>query len=102
MGTKTVSQPAGGPQPADRRREPVRVGPKTVKRLVILIASFSLVGVGGYLAWSFQVTNMSRGVIAKAAIAEEKGNAGSAAGFVEAEELYREYLEIDPDDQEVQ
>jgi cellulose synthase operon protein C len=72
------------------------MGNKTVKRLAILIGVIALVGGGGYFLWAFQVERKAHGVTAKADRAEKDGNYG------EAEQLYREYLAVRPDDIAVQ
>jgi predicted Zn-dependent protease len=65
---------------------------KTIKHLAILIVVFGAVGGGGYLLWQFQVGRMARDVVVRAAQAGEKKD------FATAEQLYREYLAVLPDD----
>ena len=72
------------------------MGTKTVKRLAILIGVIALIGGGGYLLWWVQVAKMAQGVLARAGDAEQKGD------YAKAADLYREHLEVVPDDVEVQ
>jgi tetratricopeptide (TPR) repeat protein len=68
---------------------------KTVKRLAILIAVLSLIGGTGFIGWKYQIERMSRDRLEKAKRAEEAGN------FVEAENLYRQYRGVIPENVEV-
>jgi tetratricopeptide (TPR) repeat protein/Flp pilus assembly protein TadD len=69
---------------------------KIFKRLMVLIAAVSLIGVAGYFIWSIQVDKMARSVVARAERAEEKKNYG------EAVDLYQQHLMVVPDDVDVQ
>src|SRR5579883_1977530 len=69
---------------------------KTVKRLAILILVIGLVGGGGYFAWRSQVQKRAQSILDEAARAEEQKD------FAKAEELYRQWLAVTPDDPDVQ
>jgi tetratricopeptide (TPR) repeat protein len=68
---------------------------KTVKRLAILIAVFGLIGGAGFQGWKYQIDTMGKSKLEKAKHAEEAGD------FTEAEQIYRQYLGVVPDDVEV-
>ena len=68
---------------------------KTFKRLMILIAVLSLIGVAGFWIRTFQVDKMARSVVERAKQAEEKGDYG------EAVVLYQQHLAVVTDDVEV-
>ena len=69
---------------------------KTFKRLMVLIAVFSLIGGAGYWIWSIQVDRMAQSVVAQAEQAEQKKDYGKAV------ELYQQHLLVVPEDVEVQ
>ena len=69
---------------------------KTVKRLAILIVVLSMVGGTSVFTQRIQVQRLARNELEKAELALKKGN------FVEAERLFREHLQVFPDDVEIQ
>src|SRR3954451_19329321 len=68
------------------------MGPKTVRRLAILIAIVVVTGVSIYFIQRSQVSRMAREVLDKAQAAEEKGN------YDEAIREYQERLIVVPSD----
>ncbi len=69
---------------------------KTLKRLMVLIAASSLIGLAGYFIWRLQVDRMARSVVEQAdQFAEQKD-------YNKAVELYQQHLLVVPDDVEVQ
>jgi len=68
---------------------------ETVKRLAILIAVLSVVGGTGYFAHGYQLDRNARSRIKKAELAAKEGD------FAKAERLYREHLEVFPEDVDV-
>ena len=78
------------------KAETVKLQVKTVKRLAILIAVFGLVGGTSVFTQQFQLKRLGQKELAKAELALKKGD------FVEAERLFREHLQVFPDDVEVQ
>ena len=78
------------------KAETVKLQVKTVKRLAILIAVFGLVGGTSVFTQQFQIQRLGRKELVKAEAAAKKGD------FAEAERLFREHLQVFPDDVEVQ
>ena len=68
----------------------------TVKRLAILIAVLSLLGGTGFIAHEIQVERLGQNEIKKAKSAIKKGD------FAKAEMQFRNYLQVFPDDLEIQ
>ena len=69
---------------------------RTLKRLAILIAILSFVGGTGFLTQRIQVERMAQKQIAKAELALKQHD------FAKAQTLFREHLELFPDDLEIQ
>ena len=68
----------------------------TVKRLAILIAVLSLLGGTGFFAHEIQVERLGQNEIKEAKSAIEKGD------FATAEMRFRDYLQVFPDELEIQ
>ena len=69
---------------------------RTAKRLAILIAVLSLVGVTGFFTQRYQVNRLARKELEKAELACKEGD------FAKAEALFREHVRVFPEDQETQ
>src|SRR5271166_5974741 len=72
------------------------MGVKTARRLIILVVTILVLILSIVLIQQSQVARMKESVLASAAQAEKDGK------FDEAAKLYREHLEIAPDDQDAQ
>lgn len=71
------------------------MGTKSVWRLLILFVGLTLLIVGGFFLWHWQVDRKSHGVLAQAEQAESKGD------YERAVTLYNQYLMVIPDDVDV-
>ena len=69
---------------------------RTAKRLAVLVSVLILVGGTGFFTQRYQVNRLAQKELRKAELACKEGD------FAKAETLFREHLQIFPQDQEIQ